>query len=219
MERERESVCVSEREGTRERGGAEGRNGGQEGGWIPVIRSRRVQSRNWSGSKETFTLFVDNIPESKDHSWLHRSFNKFGVVRDAFIPQKRSKRTGNKFGFVRFECRVAADLAISRMNGVWVENLKLFVKEACFGLKAEHLRSKPPRIPSEPVRGISLKQGTNPSPSSSKQPLVERERGETYSRSFAQVLKGESSKLGIVPKTTIHVKPVAMAGYSGVPWQ
>lgn len=102
--------------------------GGQEGGWIPVIRKHKGQSGHRGGSRATFTLFVDNIPESKDLRWLKWAFNRFGVVRDAFIPQKRSKRTGNHFGFVRHDCHAAADMTISKMNGVWVENTRLFAK-------------------------------------------------------------------------------------------
>ncbi|KAI8561022.1 hypothetical protein RHMOL_Rhmol04G0303200 [Rhododendron molle] len=86
-----------------------------------------------SGKKERFTLFVENIPEERDKIWLQRTFNKFGVVKDAFKPRKRSKRTGNKFGFVRYDCHVSAGMAVARMNGVWVKNNRLFVKEACFG--------------------------------------------------------------------------------------
>ncbi|KAI8534926.1 hypothetical protein RHMOL_Rhmol10G0134500 [Rhododendron molle] len=61
----------------------------------------------------------------------------FGVVKDAFIPWKRSKRTGNRFGFVRYDCHVSASMAVSRMNGIWVEDKKLFVKEASFGRNEE----------------------------------------------------------------------------------
>ncbi|KAI8535865.1 hypothetical protein RHMOL_Rhmol10G0207300 [Rhododendron molle] len=85
-----------------------------------------VQTEKRVGSKETFTLFVDNILENKDRSWLQRTFNKFGVVRDTIILRKRSNCTGNKFGFVRYECRVAAGMVAARMNGAWVENMKTF---------------------------------------------------------------------------------------------
>ncbi|KAI8562178.1 hypothetical protein RHMOL_Rhmol03G0014700 [Rhododendron molle] len=131
-----------ERESYRERESGRGLRIGQYGGeeeegWIPVIRNHRAQNKLRAGNKETFTLYVDNIPEFKDHIWLKKTFNKFGVVRDAFIPHKRSKRTGKKFGFVRYDCPTAAGMAVSRMNGVWVDNERLFVKEACFGHNEE----------------------------------------------------------------------------------
>lgn len=108
-----------------------------------MIRNHRGQKVNREKSQETFTLFVDNIPEHKDQIWLKRTFNKFGAVRDAFMPRKRSKRTGNKFGFVRYDCYESASMATLRMNGVWVENEQLFVKEACFGCKEDKSRVNP----------------------------------------------------------------------------
>ncbi|XP_058185686.1 uncharacterized protein LOC131302911 [Rhododendron vialii] len=83
-----------------ERGRESGDYGGKEdGGWIPVLKNHRSQRRDKSG-KEMYMLFVDNIPESKDLQWLSKTFKMFGVVKDAFIPRKRSKCSGNKFGFV-----------------------------------------------------------------------------------------------------------------------
>ncbi|KAG5520933.1 hypothetical protein RHGRI_033481 [Rhododendron griersonianum] len=102
---------------------------------------------NRERSQETFTLFVDNIPEYHDQTWLKRTFNKLGEVKDAFIPRKRSKRSGKNFGFVRYNCHAATTLAISRMNGVWVENERLFVKEASFGFSKEMPRPKQFRPP------------------------------------------------------------------------
>lgn len=104
----------------RERDKGIGKHGGRrdEGGWIPVIKNHRAKARNGDRNKEIYTLFVDNIPEENDHHWLQRTFNNFGVVKDAFIPWKRSKCTGNKFGFVRFGCPISAGMAVSRLNGV-----------------------------------------------------------------------------------------------------
>ncbi|KAH7838067.1 hypothetical protein Vadar_021623 [Vaccinium darrowii] len=94
-----------------------------------------------------YTLFVDNIPESKDLQWLSKTFKMFGVVKDTFIPRKRSKCSGNKFGFVRYDCQVSAGMAVSRMNGVWVDNMRLFVKEASFFGQGEvRLKQEIPRF-------------------------------------------------------------------------
>lgn len=133
----------------REREEERGRDvsGGKEvGRWIPVIKNHRRQMGNKSGNKETISLFVDNIPEDRDQQWLMKTFNMFGVVKDAFVPRKRSKCTGNKFGFVRYDCRTSAGMAVSRMNGVWVDNMRLFVKEACFGQDKVRLNQKVPRF-------------------------------------------------------------------------
>ncbi|KAI8535208.1 hypothetical protein RHMOL_Rhmol10G0155800 [Rhododendron molle] len=103
-----------------------------------------MHSGNKSRDKESFTLFVDNIPEGRDQQWLWKTFNMYGVVKDAFIPRQRSKCTGNKFGFVRFDCRISAGMAVSKLNGVWVDNMRLFVKEACFGQDEVRLKQKLP---------------------------------------------------------------------------
>ncbi|KAH7856529.1 hypothetical protein Vadar_002504 [Vaccinium darrowii] len=82
--------------------------------------------------KELVTLFIDNIPGVSTHLWLRKTFSNYGVVRDAFIPAKRSSKTGSKFGFVRYDCSVSADMAILKANGMEVEDKKLVVKLADF---------------------------------------------------------------------------------------
>ncbi|GAB2284299.1 hypothetical protein Dimus_018760 [Dionaea muscipula] len=75
------------------------------------------------------TLFVEDIPESMDQYAMFKMFAKFGVVRDAYIPRKRSK-TGKQFGFVRYECEVAAEVAIQKTSGLWLQDKELRVKIA-----------------------------------------------------------------------------------------
>lgn len=110
-------------------------------GWIPVVGNQRktntfkgYKNLNFGGKGEnqSFTLFIDNLSKFTSQAWLRKFFTKFGIVRDVFIPQKRSKVTGRRFGFVRYDCEVAADLAISKSNGLWMDDRKLFVEFACF---------------------------------------------------------------------------------------
>ncbi|KAH7852652.1 hypothetical protein Vadar_027431 [Vaccinium darrowii] len=75
------------------------------------------------------SLFVDNIPEKENHLGLRKIFSRYGVVRDVFIPFKKSK-TGSKFGFVRYDCSIAADMGILRANGLVVDDKKLLLKSA-----------------------------------------------------------------------------------------
>ncbi|KAH7838672.1 hypothetical protein Vadar_029720 [Vaccinium darrowii] len=107
-----------------------------DGGWIPVTHKHASHGGNFkSGKQPLITLFVDNLPEDTSQPWLKMMFNKFGVVKEVFIPGKRSKTTGNRFGFVRYDCAVSADLAILRTNGIWLDDKKLFVKLASFEAK------------------------------------------------------------------------------------
>ncbi|KAL7167073.1 hypothetical protein ACSBR2_037694 [Camellia fascicularis] len=109
----------------------------QEGGWIPVVK-KRGRSATQGGSKEgrreeMYTLFVDNLPDSMDPKSMFALFLKFGVVKDVFIPQKRRKTTNTRFGFVRFDCPVAASVAEQKANGIWVDDKALIVQSAVYG--------------------------------------------------------------------------------------
>lgn len=133
------------------------------GGWVPVIKNHRSYGGGGSEGKDIFTLFIDNNPKERDHRWLSRTFNKFGVVKDAFIPRKKSKCTGGKFGFIWYGCHVSATVAVSKMNGVWVDDKRLFVKEACFDQRKEALKPSLPRFAEDKVlrTGQRLKNTTN----------------------------------------------------------
>ncbi|XP_028060480.1 serine/threonine-protein phosphatase PP1-like [Camellia sinensis] len=92
----------------------------EQGGWIPVVKQRQGRGA-WSKSstKGWFTVFVDNLPHSLDLKGLFKLFTKFGIVKDVFIPQKRRKATNTRFGFMRFDCSVAASIAVQKVNGLW----------------------------------------------------------------------------------------------------
>ncbi|KAL7208298.1 hypothetical protein ACSBR1_030118 [Camellia fascicularis] len=106
----------------------------EQGGWIPVVNHRR-RREVWrkEASKGLFSVFVDNIPYKMDPKALFHLFTKFGVVRDVFIRQKRRKVTNTRFGFVRFDCSVAANIAVQKANGLWVEDRELKVNMAEYG--------------------------------------------------------------------------------------
>lgn len=84
-----------------------------------------------------FTLFVDNLPEDVGLIWLRKFFNQYGVVKVAFIPVKRNKVTNRRFGFVRYNCATSVEVAMSKANGFWIEDKKLFVKFATFEVQGK----------------------------------------------------------------------------------
>ncbi|KAL7176991.1 hypothetical protein ACSBR2_030345 [Camellia fascicularis] len=45
----------------------------------------------------------------------------------------RKKLASTRFGFVRFDCSVAAKVAVQKANGLWVHNMEIEVKHAAFG--------------------------------------------------------------------------------------
>lgn len=108
-----------------------------------LLSSRKLEGKE---SSEISTLFVDNIPEERDPQWLFKIFNKYEVVKDAFIPRKRSLQTSSRFGFVWFDWHVSAGMAVAKLNGVWFDDKKLFVKEACFDVKEGKEKTKIPNF-------------------------------------------------------------------------
>ncbi|KAL7263042.1 hypothetical protein ACSBR1_001254 [Camellia fascicularis] len=104
------------------------------GRWIPVVKQRK-SSDTWNKevSNGLFSVYVDNLPFNMDPRALYKLFTKFGIVRDVFIPQKRRKTTNSRFGFVRFDCSVATNVAVQKADGLWVEDRELKVKMAAYG--------------------------------------------------------------------------------------
>ncbi|KAL7189769.1 hypothetical protein ACSBR1_039415 [Camellia fascicularis] len=56
-----------------------------------------------------------------------------GGVKDVFIPFKRRKLTNTRFGFVRFDCLVVADITVQKANGLWMDDKAIEVKKADYG--------------------------------------------------------------------------------------
>ncbi|KAL7202233.1 hypothetical protein ACSBR1_033829 [Camellia fascicularis] len=98
------------------------------------------------GRTSFFTIFVDNIPKSVNPKGLYNLFSKFGVVKDVFIPQKKRKLTNTRSGFVRFNCSVAAKVAVQKENGLWVDDTAIKAEEIGNGWMYEsvvvHLKDK-----------------------------------------------------------------------------
>ncbi|XP_028116483.1 uncharacterized protein LOC114314227 [Camellia sinensis] len=111
-----------------------------EGGWQPVFyRGRAVGSRRRGPGSKLFSIFVDNLPYDMDPKGMFIMFSKFGVVKHVYISFKRSK-VGTRFGFVRYECVVAAKMAIQKANGVWCGKKQLKVKFADYDNEKDHQR-------------------------------------------------------------------------------
>ncbi|GFZ14667.1 hypothetical protein Acr_24g0008570 [Actinidia rufa] len=99
--------------------------------WNPVIYKHRRYQAEGSEPQNFVSLVVDNLPEEVDVTWLNKTFTKFGIVRDVFIPLK-SVKSGKRFGFVRYDCLIAAQITVSRGNGLWCFNKRVGVKVAAF---------------------------------------------------------------------------------------
>ncbi|XP_028113022.1 uncharacterized protein LOC114311157 [Camellia sinensis] len=103
------------------------------GGWNLVIKMRKAGNQyGYRKEAVVVTIFVDNIPESMDSKGLFILFRKFGIVKDAFILGKSRRVSGSRFGFVRYDCEVAAEMAIQKADGLWCDNKALKVKRVEF---------------------------------------------------------------------------------------
>ncbi|GMP69083.1 hypothetical protein CsSME_00028478 [Camellia sinensis var. sinensis] len=101
------------------------------GGWKPVLHRRKVGSQLRDTTEGGWiTIFVDNIPGSMDSKSLFTLFRKFSLVKDVFIPGKRRKASNSRFGFVSYDCQVAASVGIQKADGLWCGNKALRVKRA-----------------------------------------------------------------------------------------
>ncbi|KAL7257939.1 hypothetical protein ACSBR1_004125 [Camellia fascicularis] len=96
---------------------------GQEGGWQPVVR-RHGGRGVWSRREEVIvhSIFVDNLPETMGTKGLYTIFSNYGVVMDVFILTKRRKLTQSRFGFVRYNYFLVADMAVQKANGLWCDD-------------------------------------------------------------------------------------------------
>ncbi|KAI8551633.1 hypothetical protein RHMOL_Rhmol06G0201200 [Rhododendron molle] len=79
--------------------------------------SRRVPSSHRRYNLSEYKVFVDNLPNSCGIPWFRLVFSQYGPIEDAFLPNRRSRRTGDKFGFVKFRERRGATLAVAKANG------------------------------------------------------------------------------------------------------
>ncbi|CAL5378234.1 unnamed protein product [Camellia sinensis] len=156
-------------------------------GWKPILRKHGGNGRRNSVSdNEIHTIFVDNLPESMDPKGLYNIFTNYGIVKDVFIPNKRRKLTRSRFGFVRYACPVAADMAIQKAHGIWCDNRALKVKIADFGQgKVENQQAL---ITPDGRRGIVT---TSRVPS-----MVQK------GKSYAQVLGGQ----GLISNSSISIQ-------------
>ncbi|KAH7867318.1 hypothetical protein Vadar_031918 [Vaccinium darrowii] len=179
------------------------------GGWIPKISNHRSSHGNIHKASGSFnqplcTLFIENLPEEVDQVWLRKNFNKYGSVKDVFIPAKRSKRTGSKFGFVRYDCHVSAGVAISKSNGLWVQDKQLFVKEATFGYSNSKPALKLPFLLQSDV-GTSI-QGAKRNLDFNLDADIGKMKSYNQGKSYAQVVTGVNNNLGVTDTNDVVLK-------------
>ncbi|CAL5381554.1 unnamed protein product [Camellia sinensis] len=111
-------------------------------------------------------------------------FSSYGVVKDVFIPNKRRKATGSRFGFVRYDCVTEARVAVQKTDGIWCDDKSLKVRLAEFGSDAQYLKKEEARK-GKSVQTEHWKHGKTTS-------------GYNGQRSFADVVQGKRKENTVI---------------------
>ena len=130
------------------------------GEWVEVSRRRRMtaaenrskvvgngkqihyRNLHWRDHEDVTTFYFSRFPDGTRETDLWKIFQKWGRVREVFIPKHKNKE-GHIFGFVRFievmdERRLERDLD----NNIIIDGLKLFVNRPKFD-RGRVFRAKP----------------------------------------------------------------------------
>ncbi|GAB2268732.1 hypothetical protein Dimus_003680 [Dionaea muscipula] len=152
------------------------------------------------------TIYVGNIPHMMERDWLRQIFQKFGNVRDIFIPRKRAKRTNVRFGFVKFKSYKEARTTIQEMHLVQVNQHQLIVKFAAFERRNNRFRAK--RGENDEVqknmRWVPVTRGVEKEQTGGKAKVTNQRRGvlgvkRPEHKSFAAIVREEGVDHGSTP--------------------
>ena len=90
-----------------------------------IIWSRRVPSFRRFG---VGNIFIKNLDISVDNKALYDTFSAFGNILSCKIAQAQDG-TSKGYGFVHFDTEEAAEDAISKVNGMLLNDRKVWVKK------------------------------------------------------------------------------------------
>lgn len=89
-----------------------------------IMWSQRDPSQRKSSSNN---IFVKNLEKSIDQQQLHDTFEQFGTVLSSKIGINERTGESKGFGFVHYQDKAAADLAIEKVNGMVIKGMKVYV--------------------------------------------------------------------------------------------
>ncbi|MED6154949.1 hypothetical protein PIB30_001090 [Stylosanthes scabra] len=95
--------------------------------------------------RRSFSLFVDNLPNTANREWLWELFSREGEVVDVFLSKKVRKHSPFHFAFVRFAYKNHAIRATNKINGWEFEGVQLLVTEAKYGRNKRYIELPQPQ--------------------------------------------------------------------------
>lgn len=120
------------------RGGYDDRRGGYDRGGVGGGGGRGMSMadrprRPPPDISDLYSLLVLNVTFRTRASELTPLFQKYGEVRDCYIPRSRDSGDSRGFAFVRYSKREEAEAAIEHVNGAVVDGREIIVQFAKFG--------------------------------------------------------------------------------------
>ncbi|KAK1858238.1 hypothetical protein I4F81_000849 [Pyropia yezoensis] len=88
---------------------------------------------SYDRASDLYSLLVLNVTFRTRASELTPLFQKYGEVRDCYIPRSRDSGDSRGFAFVRYSKREEAEAAIEHVNGAVVDGREIIVQFAKFG--------------------------------------------------------------------------------------
>jgi len=113
------------------RGGYDDRGGGGGGGRGMAMSDR--PRRPPPDISDLYSLLVLNVTFRTRSAELRPLFQKYGEVRDCYIPRSRDTGDSRGFAFVRYSKREEAEAAIEHVNNAVVDGREIIVQFAKFG--------------------------------------------------------------------------------------
>ncbi|GAB2285716.1 hypothetical protein Dimus_039720 [Dionaea muscipula] len=168
------------------------------GGWNTVLRRSyrdKLTTAVQQSQRRMITIFVEDLPKRMDQRAFQKMFNRFEVVKDAYIPRKRSKE-GKRFGFIRYDYMVAAEIAIQKTNDLWIDDKELMVK------RAEFDKSKEKSLMSRGNKVIDVHRDIVSNPRmKERQARLTDQQGKRLNRteSYADVVRNAGAKEDMIP--------------------
>ena len=72
-------------------------------------------------------IFINNLDHSTDRKTLHGTFSPFGNIISCEVITNRKDGSSKGFGYVQFDSKESADLAIRTTNGMLINDKKVYV--------------------------------------------------------------------------------------------